>query len=527
MRLFSRCKFLGPSEEIRRLRTGMFLSWSFSIIIPIILIIAFNVMTYGTNAFKAITSPDYFNKQIYQLKELNEFEYLFKRLENMAISDPNIEEIQHLVDNIDYENSTSTSGRDQFENILLLVRKRNNIVINENFGTQLTENELASFDQLPKDILPKFQPGRETNNETLFHATGYVIARQQDFYFEDGEEGSLFYLRKYTNIPGKIASTIGRNLLYVLGMMFLIHTAMAFAMAKKFTQPISDMMTATDEVKNSNYDYRITSLDALKGSPLATLSNSLNEMIIELDHGKQYQDRIESMRSEFIANLSHDMKTPLTSIKIHAQAINDGIVNTPEKMDKYINNIMKKSNEMDAMLDELKVFNELELGTGNYVMHHINFQHFLEDAIEELHYDVIADRVELKVFTNVNTPIIEFDPIKFKRVLNNITFNSVKYAEVRPLIIEFKLEEEKSPVGNFLELTISDNGVGVGDDQYDKLFQQYYRVDPARNQTISGSGLGLSIAKSIIEHHGGIITAMKSELGGLAIKIRLKCEVTA
>lgn len=523
MRLLSKCKFWGPSKEIRRLRTGMFLSWVFSIIIPIILIISFNVMTYGTNAFKAITSPDYFNKQVYQLKELNEFEYLLKRVENVIINNPTISEVDSLIKNIDVEIEIEMP-RERYEDFILLVRKGNEVIISETFKSELKEEALAAFSKLPKDILPKFQPGRETNNEILFHETGYVIARQQDFYFDDGDEGSVFYLRKYTNIPGKIASTVGRNLLYILGMMFIVHTIMAYVMAKKVTQPIGDMMTATDEVKQGNYGYRI---NTSKESPLSSLSNSLNEMIIELDKGKEYQDKIETVRADFIANLSHDMKTPLTSIKIHAQAINDGIVNTPEKMDKYVNNILKKSSDMDAMLDELKIFNELELGTGNYTMHRINFEHFLQDAVDELNYDVSTDNVELRLSINVASPIIEFDPIKFKRVLNNIIFNSVKYAEVRPLIIDVKLNEHQQADDAYIELVIADNGIGVASDQYDKLFTQYYRVDPSRNQTISGSGLGLSIAKSIIEHHSGTISAEKSEFGGLAIKIKMNCEVTS
>ncbi len=505
-------------KEVQKIRACMFLSWVFSIIIPIVLIIGINLMTHGSGAFEALTHPDYFSEQIYQLEELNDFEYITKTFENLTNEQPSQDAVNNLIARLSI--GDTNEGKDEG---IIIIRKADEIVNSLKYGPPITGALLEKFNQLPSDILPEFHPGRETNNELLFNETGYVITRQQDFYFDDGDEGSVFYLRKYTDIPGKIAATVGRNVLYLLLMMFGVHAVMAYVMAKKFTRPVDLMVIATEEVTAGNYNYRIP---IAQPNLLAQLSSSLNDMIVELDKGKRYQERIESVRAEFIANMSHDMKTPLTSIKIHAQAINDGIVNTPEKMDKYIQNILKKSSDMESMLDELKVLNDLELGTGSYNMQQINFKHFLVDAVEELQYDVGSDTIELGVFTTVEKAVMTFDPMKIKRVINNITFNAVKYASIRPLKINFDLSENVDGNKTGIKFVISDNGVGVADEEYEKLFNQHYRVDPSRNQTISGSGLGLSIAKSIIEHHGGDIYAEKSNLGGLAIVICLNCEVS-
>jgi histidine kinase len=499
----------------------MIMSWAFSIFIPIALILGINVITYGPNSFSFLTNPDYFNKEIYQLEELNDGEYLSKMAENLFITRPTTHEVEQLLNDMQTVAKHSEFKGPHKESFLIL-RKNQDVLNVMPFGDDLPEKEKAKFENLPKDILPPFQPGKKTNNEILFHQTGFVIAQQMDFYFNDGAEGSLFYFTKYTNIPGKIAAIIGRNLLFLVMIMFAFHSFLAFIMSRRITDPVKEIVIATEEIMDGNYKYQIP----LSRQPLLrNVSNSINKMIDELDRGKNYQDKIETMRAEFIANLSHDIKTPLTSIKIHAQAIKDGIVTTPEKMDKYIDNILKKSDDMDAMLEELKVFNDLELGTGNYAMERINFEYFLIDAVDELRYDVDAKNINLTIDTRVHAPMMEFDPKKIKRVLNNITFNAIKYGEVRPLNIHFKLEEVQHEHKRCLKLCISDNGIGVRDHQLGKLFDQYYRVDPARNQTISGSGLGLSIAKSIIEHHGGCISAKQSELGGLAIVIYLNCEV--
>jgi len=515
-------KLWKPNTEVGRVQRMMFFSWAFSIIIPIALLIVINAMVYGPNALDFIRKPKVFNEQIYQLNELNSGEYLRKTVDNFIIDRPTAPEMIVFADSLEALTEEIGAGNHRTD-LFVVIRKGDQILLTQTLGQKITPEVRERFNQLPEDILPVFKPGRETNNELLFHETGYVIASQQDFYFADGSEGTVFAFHKYTNIPGKIASTIGKNLLYVVLMMFFFHLLMAYAMTKRVTNPVEKIVMATEAVSQGDYSYQIP---IGKQPFLSSISISINKMILDLEKGKMVQDKIDSMRSEFIANVSHDMKTPLTSIKIHAQAIKDGIAKTPEKMDKYIDNILIKSNDMDQMLDELKIYNELELGTGKYDMQQINVRHFLEDAVEELQYDVASENIHLSLETTVEDPMLEFDPKKFKRVLNNITFNAVKYANIRPLEIAFSLREAITEEGNCIQLRIQDNGVGVADDEYSKLFKQHYRVDPARNQTISGSGLGLSIAKSIIEHHGGVIYAAKSELGGLAIVINLNCEVS-
>jgi len=511
-----------PNSEVKKIQWMMFRFWAVSMFIPIVLIVGINIMTYGPNSFDIFTKANYFNDQIYQLNELNVGEYLRKEVNDFTIEQPSVEDAIVFFEEIG-KNLEGQENHGRFSNAFLLVRKNDDILMTRAFGDKLDRNDRVKFENLPQDILPEFKPGRETKNEVLFHQTGYVIASQQDFYFADGSQGSAFAFHKYTNIPSKIVSTIGKNLLLVVLGMFLFHLILAYIMTKRMTRPVAQIVLATEEVSEGNYDYQIP----IGKQPIfSNISMSINKMIVELDKGKCYQDKIDSMRSEFIANVSHDMKTPLTSIKIHAQAIKDGIVNTPEKMDKYIGNILKKSDEMDSMLDELKIYNELEMGTGNYIMQNIDFALFLQDAIEELQYDVASENIELALELKVDALALEFDPMKIKRVLNNVVFNSVKYAEVRPLVIRVSLYEKKLNGKKSIKLLIEDNGVGVAEEEYDKLFKQHYRVDPARNQTISGSGLGLSIAESIVDHHGGSVYAKKSDLGGLAIVINLNCEVS-
>lgn len=208
-----------PYHEVRHVQKTMFFSWAFSIFIPIILIVVVNMMIYGASAVEFIFKPDFINSQVFQLEQLNSGEYFRKIVGNFIIDQPNEEEIVAVIDKIVNENELMTPD-DRFKKMIVVIRKNEKILSQHVLGDPLSKTELAAFSRLPDDILPGFKSGRETNNETLLHETGYVIASQQDFYFEDGSEGSVFAFYSFTNIPGKIASAIGKSILYVTIFMF-------------------------------------------------------------------------------------------------------------------------------------------------------------------------------------------------------------------------------------------------------------------------------------------------------------------
>lgn len=214
-----------------------------------------------------------------------------------------------------------------------------------------------------------------------------------------------------------------------------------------------------------------------------------------------------------ITGISHDLRTPLTSIKGYIKGISDGVATTPEKQQQYLDIAYKKTIEMDSLLNRL--FNVSKLATGNLLIEKEYFEltSLLKDYSEEL--VAIYEGVQITI---ENTQKVEVygDVEQTCQVISNLVTNSVKYADVPNLQITIKVEQ----LENEIRLRFIDNGVGVPEVELKNLFKQFYRVDKSRSSTsTSGSGLGLYIVQSIVEAHDGNCRAYND--GGLVVEIIL------
>ncbi|BEP28571.1 HAMP domain-containing sensor histidine kinase [Helicovermis profundi] len=502
------------NNEIKRLRFKFFITWLLTLIFPIIVVLSYNIAIHGKDSIKEITNPNFFNDKVFQIRTLNGFEYFIKEINNTIIEKPSLDDMTNLIENFNKSNFNNFDFLDTF----LIIKKNNNLEYFKVLNGKFTDDDIDNFKTLEKNTLPKFKSGKETNNEEIFNKTGYVVARQIDFYFNDDSKGSIFIFKKYTNIRAKIANVVGKNLLFLVFVMLSMHSIFAYKMSKKFTQPVENMIIATNEVKNGNYKHLIQFENDFI---LNELSSSLNDMIRSLDEANDYRIKVETTRNDFINSLSHDLKTPLTSIKIHIEALRDGIANSPEKMDKYIKNILIKIQDLNNMFDELKVFNELDSNNNNYIYQNVDISLFLNDIIDELKYEFEKQNVNVN-FKNLledKNTFTKIDIDKIKRVIFNIVTNSIKYANTKYLSIEIKLEDKNE---NEFYITIKDNGVGIELNKADLIFDKYYRIDESRNQNTPGSGLGLAIAKTIVDNHNGKIYVNTKNKVGLEIKLELK-----
>lgn len=502
------------SGGTRKLRGSMFFMWMISLLIPIVILVSYNYMLYGPKAFTFLTNPEFFNREVWQMERYNSFEHTSRYFNNLILENPD-----SVLDIKNHDAILNEEDIRRYE-MIVLIRRNDKVISINDLNTKVGKEVTEKMQGLSGNILPKFKGARETNNEELFIKTGYVVLRQMDFYFNDGDEGSIFILRKFTNIPGRITQAVMQNIILIIVTMALMQAFFSYKMSRSITRPIDDMITATNHVRDGNFSYRMKS--RTKGI-LNELVLAINDMIIDLDAGRKYRKQIEKSRQEFLASLSHDLKTPMTAIKIHIDAIRDGIVNTPEKMDKYLSNIHRKVQDMDGMLEELKTFSELETGIGNYTFHSVNLSAVIEDILDEFRYEIAGRPIEINYSSNITEDnMVEMDVEKMKRVVLNIITNSIKYGKVDPLVIDVSVKNVIYNEVAGLQLIIKDNGVGVPKDKLEKIFEKFYRVDEARSHQQPGSGLGLSIAKTIVEQHGGRIEGRGGLDEGLEICITLQ-----
>ena len=184
------------------------------------------------------------------------------------------------------------------------------------------------------------------------------------------------------------------------------------------------------------------------------------------------------------------------------------LLQSPEKVDKYIRTIYNKANDMDRLINELTVYSGIDNNRIPYHFHRINVAEYFGDCVEEVGLDLESKNVELD-YSNLVTQdtMIIADPEQMKRVINNIISNSVKYMDKPKGKIDIRLLDEVDSV----RIEIEDNGKGIAAKDLPLIFERFYRTDASRNSSQGGSGIGLSIVKKIIEDHGGYIWATSKE----------------
>ncbi len=272
-----------------------------------------------------------------------------------------------------------------------------------------------------------------------------------------------------------------------------------------FVSPLSELNTAMEQIADGNLEYRIEHQET---GEFGLLFDRYEQMRIRLLESTQLALENEKANKELISNITHDLKTPITSIQGYVEGIMDGIADTPEKMDRYIKTIHNKANELNRLINELTFYSGIDNNKIPYHFLRMNVHDFFQDCVEEVGLDLESKNIHLD-FSNLvsmDTFIIA-DPEQLSRVMNNIIGNSVKYLGREDGEIEIRILDEIDSI----RVEIEDNGQGINQKDLGKIFERFYRTDASRNSKTGGSGIGLSIVKKIIEDHGGYIWATSKE----------------
>ena len=270
-------------------------------------------------------------------------------------------------------------------------------------------------------------------------------------------------------------------------------------------KPIKELSIAMRKIAEGDFDYR---LPDMQEGEIGHLHDNYEQMRLQLKENAEEKMQNEKKSKELVSNISHDLKTPITSIKGYVEGIMDGVADTPEKMDKYIKTIYNKANDMDRLINELTTYSGIDSNKIPYHFHVLNIADYFQDCVEEVGLDLEQKDIQLN-YTNLapaDTCIVA-DPEQLKKVINNIISNSVKYMGHDKGIIDIRILDE----GESVRIEIEDNGKGIAAKDIGNIFERFYRTDSSRNSLQGGSGIGLSIVKKIIEDHGGYVWATSKE----------------
>ena len=251
---------------------------------------------------------------------------------------------------------------------------------------------------------------------------------------------------------------------------------------------------------------------------LSQVSTELEGYIIVL-YDVTEQERQERERREFVSTVSHELRTPLTTMNSYIEALEEGVINDKELAPQFIDTIHKETTRMIRMVNELMQLGKMDIKEEHYDKEFIDINKLIEQ---------ISDRFELthpeKNFIKYipKTPIfVEGDQDKLTQVFDNIINNAIKYS---PNGKNITIRVRQNYNHNRVSISIKDEGVGIPLVHIDKIFKRFYRVDKSRQRTMGGTGLGLALAKNIVEAHRGRIWAQSREGYGSIIFVTLPCE---
>ena len=283
---------------------------------------------------------------------------------------------------------------------------------------------------------------------------------------------------------------------------------------RKIEKPLDILVSGVHEIRDGNLEYRINYHVKDEFLPVC---EDFNHMAERLQQSVELTQREERSRKELIAGISHDLRTPLTSIKAYIEGLLEGVANTPERRQKYMKTILTKANDIDRMVDKLFLFSKLDLGDSPFYPESLSVAETIKSLLSS-NADEYAKH-GMTVTTDDIPPecTVCADPVQFRNAVTNLLENSLKYKDSQEVHVHISCIENERDV----TISVEDDGPGVPEDTLPKLFDVFYRSDPSRSNPQKGSGLGLAITAKILERFGGSVRAENCKPKGLRILLTI------
>lgn len=357
-----------------------------------------------------------------------------------------------------------------------------------------------------------------TGSENGFYIGGniQVYVKQLDFQMQSGEQCSLFLVMDMLSLMPEMERLLRDVVIAIILILIATSALLILWIYRSMVMPLAQMQIATQNIKEGNLDYELTiEVD----DELGQLCRDFEEMRMRLKTTAEETVENDRRNKELISNISHDLKTPITTIKGYVEGIMDGVADTPEKMERYIRTIYNKANEMDRLIDELTLYSRIDANRIPYNFKQISVKDYFDDCAEDLSMELGNREISFTYINEVASGVkFVVDDEQLERVINNIISNAVKYMDKAQKKIIFSVND----TGDYIQVNLTDNGKGVPREELMRIFERFYRTDASRNSATGGSGIGLSIAQKIIEEHGGRIWATSEEYVGTTVSFTIK-----
>lgn len=289
----------------------------------------------------------------------------------------------------------------------------------------------------------------------------------------------------------------------LLGTVLLIFAgAIAMALGYLLSSSFLDRIQSIDEAAKKIAAGNLSSRVPIEGrDELADLAQTFNYMATQLEEASEQRKELEKLRRELIAWIGHDLQTPLTSISAIIEALADGMVPDEETRQRYYETARKNISSLSHLIDDMFQLAQIDAGGLTLNYQSVSFADLISDCLES--FTEIAKRKSVDLHGSVSPVIgeVEIDAKRINRVLNNLVDNALHHTQDNG-----RVEVLASQIAEGIRVVVDDNGSGIPAEELPFIFDKFYRGDQSRRENSQRSGLGLAIAKGIIDAHGGEIS---------------------
>jgi len=300
----------------------------------------------------------------------------------------------------------------------------------------------------------------------------------------------------YTNSFFKKMNILTKIDFVVFGIAYIILVVIfVFVLRSKFYEPLEKLNKAMELLTEGK---RKKPVDYSGPREFVDICDRFNIMVSKLEDSENQRKKLMNDKERMMADISHDLKTPITSIQGYAKALSDGII-VDEDKDKYIKIIYEKSKKLTELINIFHEYSKLEHPDFNLIFEKVDLSEYLRAYIALKYEDIVESGFNIEVDIPEEEMEIKIDKVQLQRVFDNILGNSIKHNE-KGTNIYVSLKEKN----DIYEIIIADDGKGISKDIANNIFEAFTVGDESRNSK-QGSGLGLAIAKTIVDLHGGTI----------------------
>ncbi len=227
--------------------------------------------------------------------------------------------------------------------------------------------------------------------------------------------------------------------------------------------------------------------------------------------------KLEKVRTEFVANVSHELKTPLTAILGYVETLKDGAVEDKQNCMKFLSTIEDQAQSLSGLVEDLLLLSSVESEKNQLRFQAVDLEAILARVLSYLDRKILEKKINIEKEIAPRPFLLRADPALFERVISNLLDNAVKYSSNGGKVLVRAFEKDGSAV-----IEVVDEGIGISEADIPRIFERFYRVDKSRSRESGGAGLGLSITKHIIESHGGKIEVESAPQKGSKFKVSLQ-----